>query len=137
MKIITTLVLFTGLMSAAWASDWQCRDSNGCTAQISENGQLKTVSFRRGEIVCTEDGWIVSTETGWKKLKARKTPGVLYECEDPLGGCDAVNLKTGIWEHFRYKDSVFSDEYKIIGNDWEAQLMPNELVLQGFSLTSE
>ncbi len=61
------------------ASDYQCRQTNGCTAEISEDGQLKTVNFRKGDIVSTEDGWIVSTEDGWEKLKTKQTgPGSVY-----------------------------------------------------------
>ena len=67
------------LGSIAFASDYQCRETLGCTALISEDGQLKTVNFRKGDIVCTEDGWIVSTEDGWKKLKPKRhTPLVRH-----------------------------------------------------------
>lgn len=72
LRTLTALLLLAG---SALGADYQCRNTFGCTAQISENGQLKTVNFRKGDIICTEDGWIVSTEDGWKKLKPkRRTP---------------------------------------------------------------
>ena len=130
LKTIAFLTCFAGL---AFASDYQCRETNGCTALISENGQLKTVNFRKGDIVCTEDGWIVSTEDGWKKLKRKKTtPPTIYECQDPMGGCYGANLSTGVVEHFFFKDIIYGDEYKPIGLGWSSFAFPNELALQGF-----
>ena len=71
--VLTAAITLVSAAVETQAADYQCRESNGCTAQISENGQLKTVSFRKGDIVCTEDGWIVSTEDGWKRLKSNTT----------------------------------------------------------------
>lgn len=53
-------------------SDYQCRDANGCPADINVMGRLVTVHFRKGDIVSTEDGWYVSTEEGWEKFKPKK-----------------------------------------------------------------
>lgn len=78
------LVLLGIAAMPLWAADYQCREPDGCWAQISENGQLRTVEFRKPDIVCTEDGWIVSTTgcatghrpCGWEKMKtAPPKPG--------------------------------------------------------------
>jgi hypothetical protein len=67
---LIALAALAVLAGTALAADYQCLDSSGCVAIIGDgNGKLKTVSFRRGDIVSTEDGWIVSTEDGWKRLK--------------------------------------------------------------------
>jgi hypothetical protein len=73
LHVLTAATVLVGAALEPQAADYQCRSSNGCTAQIWENGQLKTVNFRKGDIVCTEDGWVVSTQNGWKKLKPKKT----------------------------------------------------------------
>ncbi len=70
--LLTAAVTLAAAAGSVYAADYQCREANGCTALISENGQLKTVNFRKGDIVSTEDGWIVSTEDGWQKFKAKK-----------------------------------------------------------------
>ena len=66
----TTLVLATSL--TGWAEDYKCTDDAGCTAQITEDGELQEVTFRKGDLVNTEDGWIVSTDDGWVKVKKKK-----------------------------------------------------------------
>jgi hypothetical protein len=63
------LVLATG--AAGWAEDYKCSEDAGCTAQITEDGALQEVTFRKGDLVSTEDGWIVSTDDGWVKVKKK------------------------------------------------------------------
>ncbi len=70
--VLTAAVTLAAAAGSAYAADYQCREANGCTAEISQNGQLVTVNFRKGDIISTEDGWLVSTEDGWEKLKAKK-----------------------------------------------------------------
>lgn len=53
----------------SYAEDYQCTDDDGCTARITEDGELQEVVFRKGDMVSTEAGWVVSTDDGWVKVK--------------------------------------------------------------------
>lgn len=53
------------------AKDYQCREMNGCVAQKVINGVLQTVSFRKGDLISTQDGWVVDSSLGWKKIKSK------------------------------------------------------------------
>ena len=71
--VSTALILLAaGLPSSA--EDYQCTNDDGCTARITEDGELQEVTFRKGDLVSTEAGWVVSTDDGWVKVisKARK-----------------------------------------------------------------
>jgi len=63
------LAMATGLSSHA--EDYQCQNDSGCSASITEDGELQEVVFRKGDLVSTEDGWVVSTDDGWVKVKAK------------------------------------------------------------------
>lgn len=76
------LVLLATFSMPLWAADYQCRPTTPlpgeCTAQISRNGKLVTVSFRKGDIISTEDGWIVAgpydpdePDIAWARMKSR------------------------------------------------------------------
>ena len=52
------------------AQNYRCKDVSGCLAQIPENGQLKTVLFRKGDIISTEEGWVINPTNGWAKVKS-------------------------------------------------------------------
>ena len=54
------------------AEDYKCNDDAGCTARKNEDGELTEVSFRKGDLVSTEDGWVVSTDDGWVKVKQKR-----------------------------------------------------------------
>ena len=53
------------------AEDYQCGDDAGCTARITEDGELQEVVFRKGDLVSTEAGWVVSPDDGWVKVKTK------------------------------------------------------------------
>jgi hypothetical protein len=57
----------------AHAEDYKCDDDAGCTARRNEGGELTEVSFRKGDLVSTEDGWVVSTDDGWVKVKQKRS----------------------------------------------------------------
>jgi len=63
------LVLAVGI--PARAEDYQCDDDAGCTARINEDGELQEVVFRKGDMVSTEAGWIVSPDDGWVKVRTK------------------------------------------------------------------
>jgi hypothetical protein len=56
------------------AEEYQCNNDAGCTARITEDGELQEVSFRKGDIVSTEAGWVVSSDDGWVKVKTNTRP---------------------------------------------------------------
>lgn len=55
----------------ASAEDYQCTEDAGCSARITEDGELQEVTFRKGDLVSTEAGWVVSPDDGWKKVKTK------------------------------------------------------------------
>jgi hypothetical protein len=63
------LVLAAGIPLRA--EDYQCGDDAGCSAQITEDGELQEVVFRKGDMVSTEAGWVVSADDGWVKVKTK------------------------------------------------------------------
>ena len=63
------LVLAVGFPLSA--EDYQCGDDAGCSAQITEDGELQEVVFRKGDLVSTEAGWVVSPDDGWVKVKTK------------------------------------------------------------------
>lgn len=70
-----------GLVSATaittYAQDYRCQRPGGCLAQIPENGQLRTVEFRRGDLISTSEGWIVNPNAGWKKIRSGGTASLV------------------------------------------------------------
>lgn len=59
--------------SLTWAEDYQCKEDAGCSARITEDGVVEEVTFRKGDIISTEDGWVVSSDDGWVKVKTRRS----------------------------------------------------------------
>ena len=57
------------------AEDYQCDDDAGCSARINEDGELQEVVFRKGDLVDTEAGWVVSPDDGWVKVRTKATTG--------------------------------------------------------------
>jgi len=57
------------------AQDFQCRNAAGCVARRPVNGTLQSVNFRKGDLVSTDDGWIVDPDDGWKKVRSKGTTG--------------------------------------------------------------
>jgi hypothetical protein len=96
--ILTVAPLFVGLSAAAVlfpafapaspsvvapsprfvpAGEWQCQNPDGCIARINDGeGGVEEVSFRKGDIVSEENGWVVTPADGWKKLRnpSEKSP---------------------------------------------------------------
>ena len=67
----TTAVLILAFGYYSNAQDYQCDDDAGCTASINEDGELEEVVFRKGDLVSTEAGWVVSSDDGWVKVKTK------------------------------------------------------------------
>ena len=65
------LVVAAGI--SAYAEDYQCDDDAGCSARINEDGELREVVFRKGDLVSTEAGWVVSPDDGWVKVRTKAT----------------------------------------------------------------
>lgn len=70
------LVMALGIL--VHAEDYQCNNDAGCTARITEDGELQDVSFRKGDIVSTEAGWVVSPDDGWEKVRTNTRAGSLH-----------------------------------------------------------
>lgn len=73
MKITLTRVIWTAFFAfaTAWSSfgeQYQCQDAGGCAASRTSGGKTSTVVFRKGDIVDTDAGWVVTTELGWSKV---------------------------------------------------------------------
>lgn len=70
-RFVPAALLGLALGFPAHAEDYQCTDDAGCSARITEDGELQEVTFRKGDLVSTEAGWIVSTDDGWVKVKTK------------------------------------------------------------------
>lgn len=70
-RLVPAVGLVLALGFPAQAEDYQCTDDAGCTARITEDGEVQEVSFRKGDLVSTEAGWVVSTDDGWVKVKTK------------------------------------------------------------------
>ena len=65
----TSILVAFGSVSAA--KDYQCRQNQGCVAHKVVDGVLQPVSFRKGDLISTDDGWLVDSSQGWKKIKSK------------------------------------------------------------------
>jgi len=73
------------------AENFQCQSQEGCTAFITEEGEVVEHDFRAGDVISTQDGWILPPDApGWVKLKADNTPPPPPPPdEEPMGWWDA------------------------------------------------
>jgi len=69
------VVLLTAAGLPTHAEDYQCTNSAGCVGRIEEDGELTEVVFRKGDLVSTEAGWIVSPDDGWVKVRTKQRAG--------------------------------------------------------------
>ncbi|MAB79433.1 MAG: hypothetical protein CMJ89_08775 [Planctomycetes bacterium] len=67
-----SLVFLLALAAPSFAEDYQCKNSGGCDASITVDGELQEVSFRKGDIVSTDAGWIVHPDDGWEKVRSNQ-----------------------------------------------------------------
>lgn len=70
-RLVPTALLVLAAGFPARAEDYQCGDDAGCTARVTEDGELQEVVFRKGDLVSTEAGWVVSPDDGWVKVKTK------------------------------------------------------------------
>jgi len=71
-RCVSAAALVAALGLSPRAEDYQCKNDAGCSARISEDGELQEVVFRKGDLVSTEAGWIVSTDDGWEKVRTKQ-----------------------------------------------------------------
>jgi len=78
-RTIAHILSVIGLVSITalpfFAEDYQCRRAAGCSASISADGELLEVRFRKGDLVSTDDGWIVNPDNGWVKIRTKPVDG--------------------------------------------------------------
>lgn len=67
-------------------ADYQCKDVGGCVARRSKNGVLTSYRFRKGDLVSTEDGWVVDPDDGWVKVTSNppKPKPACVDCHNPV-----------------------------------------------------
>jgi len=70
-RLVPSALLVLAVGSPAQAEDYQCTDDAGCSARITEDGEVQEVVFRKGDLVSTEAGWVVSPDDGWTKVKTK------------------------------------------------------------------
>jgi hypothetical protein len=63
------LVAAIAVAAFANAEEWQCGADAGCTARITEDGEVHDVEFRKGDMINSDAGWSASTDDGWVKIK--------------------------------------------------------------------
>lgn len=69
-RLLEVLLLSLTALSVS-AEDYQCIQAAGCPARGEEDGQVFEVLFRKGDIISTEAGWLVSPSDGWAKVRTR------------------------------------------------------------------
>ena len=74
-RLVPAALLAMAVAFPASAEDYQCGEDAGCTARITEDGELQEVVFRKGDLVSTEAGWVDSTDDGWVKVKTKDKKG--------------------------------------------------------------
>jgi hypothetical protein len=57
------------LALSAHAEDYECDDPEGCTAYTGEEGSLRPVNFRRGDLISSEGGWTIHPDDGWTEVE--------------------------------------------------------------------
>jgi hypothetical protein len=70
-RAIPVALLLAATALTAVAEEYQCRTAGGCTATMGGGDNPRTVRFRRGDLVSTDDGWIVNPGDGWVKIYRR------------------------------------------------------------------
>lgn len=70
-KLFLIALNLLALINLINSEEFQCKNEAGCTARITENGEVQEVSFRKNDIVSTEAGWVVSPDDGWEKIKTK------------------------------------------------------------------
>ena len=74
-RLVPAALLAMAAGFPASAEDYQCGDDAGCTARVTEDGELQEAVFRKGDLVSTEAGWVVSPDDGWVKVKTKDRGG--------------------------------------------------------------
>jgi hypothetical protein len=70
-RLAAAVLLATAAGLPAYAEDYQCGNDSGCTARINDDGEIEEVTFRKGDLVSTEAGWVVSPDDGWIKVQSK------------------------------------------------------------------
>ena len=70
-RLVPAALIVLAVGFPANAEDYQCTDDAGCSARITEDGEVQEVVFRKGDLVSTEAGWVVSSDDGWVKVKTK------------------------------------------------------------------
>jgi len=73
MKIRITRAISVAILTVAtgWTSsaqNYQCQNIGGCSASIDTGGVSKVVSFRKGDLIDTDSGWVINPKEGWSKV---------------------------------------------------------------------
>lgn len=72
MRLPTGLLALATLATGALAEDFQCKNSGGCPATRTEDGELVHYDFRKGDIVNDDAGWVVHPDDGWEKVYSNR-----------------------------------------------------------------
>lgn len=87
-------VLAVVLGRVVGGEEWECREDAGCIASHTVDGTVEVVTFRRGDLVSTASGWVVSADDGWVKVKTHGSR-ILMEFEASSVGSSFVGLRIG------------------------------------------
>jgi len=67
-RVICAALFATATAWSASAETYQCENAGGCLATITTRGVQREVTFRKGDIVDTDSGWVVDLDQGWKEV---------------------------------------------------------------------
>ena len=98
---------------------YQCKSTKGCVATFNaDDGKQIQRTFRKGDILSTDAGWVVSTNDGWEKLApavpvCTDWPGCAAWRWDPAGGEYEVSLLKSFVSNHLVETSRVGDAYAL------------------------
>ena len=73
--MIMAMLLLLAAATLLAAEDYQCGSDAGCVGRITEDGEIREETFRKGDMISTDAGWWIVTDDGWVKVKTGKRVG--------------------------------------------------------------
>ena len=67
-RLLGAALVAAALGLTAGADEYLCDDTAGCVAELDTPEGTRTVTFRQGDMINTDDGWVVDTADGWSRL---------------------------------------------------------------------
>jgi hypothetical protein len=67
-RALAPVLALSALAHSAPAEEYLCENDEGCRAVVETPDGREEIQFREGDIVSTEEGWVVDPGDGWVSL---------------------------------------------------------------------